>query len=41
MMALKNLKVLEFEGLAPTLHTGMFLSDYGAKVTLIRNPMSL
>jgi len=38
MNSLKNLNVLEFEGLAPTLHTGMMLSDYGANVTLIRNP---
>lgn len=30
MNPLKNLKVLEFEGLAPTVHAGMVLSDYGA-----------
>jgi len=40
MLPLKNIKVLEFEGLAPTVHAGMILSDYGAEVTLIRNPNS-
>ena len=40
MKPLLNLKVLEFEGLAPSVHTGMILSDYGASVTLLRNPNS-
>ena len=38
MNPLKNLKVLEFEGLAPSIHTAMILADYGADITLIRNP---
>ena len=32
---LQNIKVLEFEGLAPSLFTGMMLSDFGADVTII------
>ncbi|KAL4449095.1 hypothetical protein ABPG74_021087 [Tetrahymena malaccensis] len=32
---LKGIKVLEFEGLAPTVFAGMILADFGADVTII------
>ena len=35
---LKGLKVLEFEGLAPTVFAGMMLADYGAEITIISRP---
>ena len=43
---LKGIKVLEFEGLAPTVFTGMILADFGADVTIINrakksNPVSI
>jgi alpha-methylacyl-CoA racemase len=34
-LPLKGIKVLEFEGLAPTVFTGMVLADFGADVTVI------
>jgi len=43
---LSGIKVIEFEGLAPTVFTGMILSDFGADVTIINrsknpNPISI
>jgi len=35
---LQGIKVLELEGLAPTVYTGMVLSDFGADVTIINKP---
>ena len=35
---LSNLKVLELEGLAPTVFCGMMLADYGADVIIINKP---
>lgn len=32
---LKGIRVLEFEGLAPTVFTGMVLADFGADVAII------
>lgn len=32
---LKGVKVLEFEGLAPSLFVGMMLTDYGAETLLL------
>lgn len=32
---LSGIKVLEFEGLAPTVFAGMILADFGAEVTII------
>ena len=37
-LPLSGIKVLELEGLAPTLFTGMVLSDFGAEVILICRP---
>ena len=37
MFPLKGIKVLEFEGLAPSVHVGMALSHFGAEIILIRN----
>jgi alpha-methylacyl-CoA racemase len=34
-LPLSGIKVLEFEGLAPTVFTGMVLADFGAEVTII------
>ncbi len=34
-LPLHGLKVLELEGLAPSVFTGMVLADFGAEVTLI------
>ena len=34
---LKNIKVLELEGLAPSLFTGMMLADFGADVLMIQD----
>jgi alpha-methylacyl-CoA racemase len=34
-LPLKGIKVLELEGLAPTVFTGMVLADFGAEVTII------
>ena len=32
---LTSIKVLELEGLAPSVFTGMMLADFGADVTLV------
>ena len=32
---LKDIKVLEFEGLAPTVFCGMYFADQGAQVVLV------
>ncbi len=32
---LSHIKVLELEGLAPSVHCGMILADYGADVTIL------
>jgi alpha-methylacyl-CoA racemase len=37
-LPLHNIKVLEFEGLAPTVFCGMVLSDFGSDVTIISKP---
>lgn len=37
-LPLSNIKVLELEGLAPTVFTGMMLADYGADVIMINKP---
>ena len=37
MLPLSGLKILEYEGLAPSVFTGMFLADFGADVTIISN----
>lgn len=34
-LMLQGIKVMEFEGLAPSVFLGMVLSDYGAEVTVI------
>lgn len=39
-MALRGIKVLEFEGLAPVPYCGMILSDFGADVIRIDRPNS-
>lgn len=38
MKPLYNIKVLEMEGLAPTVLAGRILSDFGAEVTIISRP---
>lgn len=42
---LKDLRVLEFEGLAPTVFCGMYFADQGAEVILVARkdpaPMSM
>jgi len=37
MFPLKGIKVVEYEGLAPSVHVGMALAHFGAEVILIRN----
>ena len=37
-LPLYQIKVLELEGLAPTLMTGMILADFGADVITINRP---
>lgn len=37
-LPLYNIKVLELEGLAPTVFCGMILSDFGADVIIINRP---
>ena len=32
---LKTIKVIELEGLAPSLFTGMMLADFGAEVLMV------
>lgn len=41
MSPLKGLRVIEFEGIGPGPVSGMFLSQLGADVTLIRRPVPL
>lgn len=41
MFPLKGLRVVEFEGIGPGPVSGMFLSQLGAEVTLIRRPTAL
>lgn len=35
---MKGVRVLEFEGLAPTVFAGMVLADLGAEVIVINRP---
>ena len=35
---LKGLKIVEFEGLAPTVFCGMYFADQGAEVIMIARP---
>jgi alpha-methylacyl-CoA racemase len=35
---LKELKVIEFEGLAPSVFCGMYFADQGAEVIIISRP---
>ena len=37
-LPLKQVKVIELEGLAPTVFCGMILSDFGADVIMINRP---
>lgn len=37
-LPLEGLKVIELEGLAPSVFTGMVLADFGADVTIINRP---
>ena len=39
-LPLSGLKVIEYEGLAPTVFTGMVLADFGADVTIINKSES-
>lgn len=39
-MALKGIRVIEFEGLAPVPFCGMLLADFGAEVIRIDRPQS-
>ena len=34
-LPLKGLRVIEFEGLAPTVFCGMILADFGADVVIV------
>ena len=40
MNPLQGLKVLEFEGLAPSIHVSTTLKHFGAEVTLVSNSAS-
>lgn len=40
-LPLNDLKVLELEGLAPTVFCGMILADYGADVIVINQPKGM
>lgn len=38
MLPLRGLKVVELEGLAPSVFAGMVLRDFGADVTIVSKP---
>lgn len=37
-LPLSGIKVLEMEGLAPTVYTGLVMADFGADVTIVNRP---